>query len=173
MIIAVLYDIVKNQPLSYTNEVDPLAYPERVNPDHKYYVPFIPFNCPNYDSRYYIYVENAYPLNTPHPTYTLYGRWVIEYPLEKKPIADIHRAVDNAEMLANITLKDEYLDYLYNSAIIKKVNEIILDTDEEQAILDMAAKCVKIKANRELAINKKTLITNGQEPDIDALWDIK
>jgi hypothetical protein len=173
MIIAVLYDIVKNQPLSYTNEVDPLVLPERTNPDYKYFVPYEPSVKPNYDQRYYDYKMVETPKNISHPIYPLYNQWLIEHKLTKRSNDDIFLSIENARKVANATLIDYDLQAMAIAVIIKRQNNEVLTSEEIQIALDWVSISNKLIQNKQIEANKKAQVLNNQEPDIDAGWERK
>jgi hypothetical protein len=173
MINAVLYDIEKGQPISYTNEVDPLVLPERVNPDYKYFVSYEPFVKPNYDQRYYDYKMIETPTDTIHPEYYLYNKWLIEHVLIKRSNDDIFLSIDNARKIANASLIDFDLQAMAFAIIIKKQNNETLTDEEEQILIDWVIIGNKLLQNKQNELNKKAQVIDGQEPDIDTEWERK
>jgi hypothetical protein len=173
MINAILYNIVKDQPLSYINEVDPLVVPEKLNPDYRYFIPYEPYTIPNYDSRYYDYRKVETPSSLTHPSYPLYNQWLVEHILTKRSNNDIFISVENARKVANASLIDFDLQAMTFAIIIKKQNNEILTDEENQILLDWVTVGNRLIQNKQTELNKKTQITNGQEPDIDAGWERK
>jgi len=168
--IAILYDTVNNYILSRNVTVSTEFYPQGENPDYKYFIPYEPFTVPNYDDRYYDLSLKETPLNSQHPTYPLYKEWFVEHILTKRSNDNIYISVDNACRLANASLIDFDLQAMAFAIIIKKIE---LTTDELQILSNWVDVGNKLTNNRQLAINMKSQISQGQEPDIDVGWERK
>jgi hypothetical protein len=173
MINAVLYDIVANRPLSFNNEVSETVYPERTNPNYKYFVPFEPFADPNKDQRLYDYQRVETPVNIAHPIYTIYNQWLIEHEYTKRTQQEVFISIENARRVANASLIDNDLYSMSIGIVIKKLNNELL-TSEENSILLMAVDIHnKLMQNYTNEINMKAAWVANQNINIDAGWKKK
>lgn len=173
MINAILYDIIKDQPVSYSNLVDPLVLPYRQNPDYKYFVVYEPNVKPNYDQRYYDYKMVETPKSIPHPIYPLYNQWLIEHVLTRRNNEYIFLSIENARKVANASLIDFDLQAMAFAIIIKKQNNETLTSEEDQVLLDWVTVGNKLIQNKQNEANKKAQVLLNQEPDIDTEWERK
>ena len=171
MINAVLYDIVANRPLSFNNEVSETVYPERTNPNYKYFVPFEPYTDPNKDQRLYDYQRKETPLNTPHPVYGIYGQWLIEHDYTKRTQAEVFISIENARRVANATLIDHDLYSMSIGIVIKKLNNELLTNDENSVLLNCVSVHNKLIQNYTNEINMKAAWIANQSINIDSGWE--
>jgi hypothetical protein len=170
MINAVLYDIVANRPLSFNNEVSETVYPERTNPNYRYFVPFEPvaYNAP--DPRLYDYKPNQTPVNTAHPDYPIYGQWLIEHEYIKRSQADVFISIENARRAANATLVDADLYAMSLGIVIKKLNNELLTADEISILLQSADIHARLMQNYTNEVNLKAAWLANQSINIDSGW---
>ena len=171
--IAILYDISTNHILSRDVEVSIQSLPVGINPNYKYFIRYEPFIIPNYDDRYYDLSLKETQTITSHPTYLIYGQWLVEHILTKRSNSDIFISVENARKVANASLIDFDLQAMTFAIIIKKQNNETLTDEENQILLDWVSVGNKLIQNKQNESNIKLQITNGQEPDIDAGWERK
>lgn len=170
---AVLYDIAEDYPLSYNNQVDSLVIPERMHPNHRYFIPFEPVALVNWDSRYYDYSKRLTPKSDAHPIYPIYGQWLIEHIYTKRSTELILQSLDNAKRLANMSLIDYDLQFIAQGLIYKKLNNIGLSDDEKDFMLNYVSLTNRIVQNMQHANSLKAQILLGQEPNLDEGWEKK
>jgi hypothetical protein len=173
IIIAILYDLQTNEPMSYDNQVNSSVYPERTGTRYKYFVPYEPIARQYPDQRYYDYSKVETPLSIEHPVYTVYSQWLIEHVYTKRSVSDIVISLENAKRVANATWIDNDLAAMATTIIIKQQNNEELEPFEEQILLDWANIGVKLMQNQQTMLNKKTQILANQEPNLDEGWERK
>jgi hypothetical protein len=170
MINAVLYDIVANRSLSFNNEVSETVYPERTNPNYRYFVPFEPVGKIDYDPRLYDYKKIETPVNTVHPDYPIYGQWLIEHEYIKRSQADVFISIENARRVANATLIDADLYAMSLGIVIKKLNNELLTADEISILLQSADIHARLMQNYTNEVNLKAAWLANQSINIDSGW---
>ena len=170
MITAVNFDTNKNQPVSYSLQVDENIYYDAQPVEYKVLIPYIPHVEPVFDSRYYSGINKIEKyVNTPHPVYPLYSQWEVTYELIPTSIADRIKAVDNALRVANNQLIDLDLQAQAFGEIMKKVAGAECD---ESILLAWTTISNKIGLNVANANSIKLAISNEQQPNIGEGWVI-
>jgi len=171
MIQAVLYDIINDKPLSFDNMVSEMVYPERTNPDFKYFVSFEPFAEQEYDQRLINFKKTQTPVNEPHPDYPIYWKWLIEYEYLKKPQEEVFFSIENARRVANATLIDNDLYAMGIGIAIKKLKNGLPTEEEEQIMLDIVDIHNRIMQNYQNEIDLKAAWLNNENINIDEGWE--
>jgi hypothetical protein len=173
MITAVLYNIGGNFPLSFDNQVSETVYPERTDPDLKYFVPYEPYTVRDYDPRLEIYTKHQTPKSDTHPDYPIYGQWLIEHEYTKRSQDDVFLSIENARRIANATLIDNDLYFMALGVTIKKQNNELLTDEETQISLSIVDIHNKLMQNYTNEANLKTAWLNNQNINIDEGWQEK
>jgi hypothetical protein len=169
----VLYDIVRNLPLSFDNVVSEMVYPEKTNPDFKYFVPYEPYTIRNYDSRLEDYRRIETPVSTAHPTYPIYKSWLIEHEYNKRSQTDVFMSIENARKVANATWLDDDLYAMGLGITIKKLNNELLTPEENSVLLSVVNIHSKLMQNYQNEINLKTAWLANQSINMDEGWEKK
>lgn len=154
----------------------PLYLPiDGIDPDLEVLIKRTPYAIPDYDPRItYLGVTHSIS-ETEDLEFPGHRMWLTTYSLIEMPTEAKMVSVDEAENDANYQVfpTEKHLKYLtVATAIIDRKASGLTITPAQQAILDkLQAKAALIWSNHITALQKKTLLEQGLDVDLDSDWE--
>lgn len=147
-----------------------------LSPNLKVLIKYTPFAPPEYDSRFYTLTTVTEVTTEAHPTYPNFDVYKTTYSAVKRDVAYIKTQAKSARNVAYseaLPYEDQIDTFVKMLAILAKDSKgVPLSADEIVTRETFLAKFARILNNDE---NYNTLITAidaGEEPDLDAGWDL-
>lgn len=148
-------------------------------PEYEWFIKYIPFAEPPYDSRVFIMSTDLPDLDQlalweEHPDYAGIRAYKIGYTPVRRPDGDIIRSIENAQKEANNGVfseavhKDEFAFTL--NSVHKDAKGQTLTAEEQDQIDKLAIVTVNLAKNADEALNKIAQVEAGQTPNISEGW---